>query len=484
MINLDTLEKIPTPFIAQVKSEQTLENLFVMVRSAGDGIVRYYDPEKRRWQDSDKQRFSEMWSSKVAFIADASEATGEQDYPRKRLEEKRRNAISYFSRLSLPVLVLIAGCLRYLDTKATGIYPFFFFLSALIGSITSVLLLWYEIDEYNPILQKICSAGKKVNCGAVLQSKASKIAGISWSVIGFAYFVGETFLLLFARIPEPQMFLVLAWLNSLASLYIIYSLYYQWRVARQWCVLCVVVQGLLAIQLGMALAAGWHTVTPARSLFRDDVILAAFFSYLLPFVVVNLLLPLLRSNRDNRQNKAELQRMKHNPQIFDALLKKQKKISTTTEGLGITLGNPQAQYKIVKVCNPYCGPCSQSHFLLENLLDTNPDVQLQIIYLASNSLIDATRIPVKHFLAIAARNEKELIGKVLNDWHVQPEKNYDKFALKYPIDDQLAHQDDKVTAMYDWCMKTDITFTPTVFVNGYQLPPSYSLKDLKYFLSI
>jgi len=33
--------------------------------------------------------------------------------------------------------------------------------------------------------------------------------------------------------------------NLLALPYIIFSVYYQWRVAKQWCVLCLAVQALL-----------------------------------------------------------------------------------------------------------------------------------------------------------------------------------------------------------------------------------------------
>ena len=36
-------------------------------------------------------------------------------------------------------------------------------------------------------------------------------------------------------------------INILALPYTIFSVYYQWRVAKQWCVLCLVVQGLLIL---------------------------------------------------------------------------------------------------------------------------------------------------------------------------------------------------------------------------------------------
>ena len=66
-------------------------------------------------------------------------------------------------------------------------------------------------------------------------------------------------------------------------------------------------------------------------------------------------------------------RIKYNPQIFEALLLKQKKIEQCTESLGITLGDVSAKNTLIKVCNPYCGPCAKAHPEIEKLLEENKD---------------------------------------------------------------------------------------------------------------
>jgi len=44
---------------------------------------------------------------------------------------------------------------------------------------------------------------------------------------------------------------------------------------------------------------------------------------------------------------------------------------------------------------------------------------------------------------------------------------------------------DKIKTMYEeGCDKTEIVFTPTFFINDYQLPEIYNVADLKYFLSV
>ena len=47
---------------------------------------------------------------------------------------------------------------------------------------------------------------------------------------------------------------------------------------------------------------------------------------------------------------------------------------------------------------------------------------------------------------------------------------------------ELLQQNNKIENMDKWCKATGISFTPTIFINGYQLPDAYSIEDLQYFL--
>ena len=278
--------------------------------------------------------------------------------------------------------------------------------------------------------------------------------------------------------------MIIAWTNTLAVPYVLFSLYYQWRVARQWCVLCLTVQALLVMQLMVSLTGGWHYLLPLNAVATGAVILPLVTACLLPFVTVSLLLPAYRAAKENRQSRTELQRLKHNPQIFEALLARQKVITEDTKGLGIELGDPGAKYTIVKVCNPYCGPCAQAHVPMEEILHSNPDVRVQIIFTATTHEGDMKAPPVKHLLAIDQHKGKDMVTKALDDWYLAEQKDYDVFATKYPMNGELKKLDHKINAMDEWCRKMDIRFTPTFFINGSQLPDIYSVNDLKYFLAV
>ena len=93
--------------------------------------------------------------------------------------------------------------------------------------------------------------------------------------------------------------------------------------------------------------------------------------------------------------------MKKDSRIFEALLAKQKKITASADGLGIIVGNPNATNTIIKVCNPYCGPCAKAHPAIHDLIKENENIKVQILFTATAKENDKRSKPVKHLLAIA-----------------------------------------------------------------------------------
>lgn len=486
------LTEMPCPFITQLNGIKSGSIFFTIVRSTDNGSVAFFDPEEHQWRTISKDDFLKRCSD-VALLVEVADSAGEKDYTEKRKEEKRKKITQYFTFGSLPVLVIIAGTFALLQGGVGVLLPFIYLILMLAGSLVGILLLWYELDQHNPVLKQICSAGKKVNCGAVLQSKAYKIAGISWSAIGFSYFMGNLLVLLFLGITNPIALFAAAWLNALAVPYTIFSVYYQWRVAKQWCILCLCVQGLLLLQLAICLTGNWHTLLSLRSI-NIQLIIQTLVAFAVPFIAVLVLLPVLQKAKESKRNFTELQKLKHNQQIFEALLQKQKQLAIIPHGLGITLGSSDATYRLIKVCNPYCGPCAEAHKPMEDLLHNNPDLQIQILFIATNNEEDIRTPPVKHLLAIAEKYDEDVIKRALDDWYSAEMKDYEIFAAKYPLNEELQQQISKIETMKIWSDEIKIDFTPTFFVSiqnskgqqsqYYQLPEIYNVADLKYFFAV
>ncbi len=104
--------------------------------------------------------------------------------------------------------------------------------------------------------------------------------------------------------------------------------------------------------------------------------------------------------------------LKFNDQVFWSLLKTQSSIvDHSASELGITIGNPNAKHTIIKVCNPYCGPCATAHPELEKIIKQNQEVKAQIIFTASNQEDERGAKPVRHLLAIAEMDNEHITPK-------------------------------------------------------------------------
>lgn len=137
---------------------------------------------------------------------------------------------------------------------------------------------------------------------------------------------------------------------------------------------------------------------------------------------------------------------------------------------------------IIKVCNPYCGPCAKAHPKLEEVIKQNSNIKLKIIFTSRNTGHDPGAVVVKHLLAIAAKGGNDKTQRALDDWYLANKKDYNDFATLYPMNGELKQQDAKIEAMSEWCKQAEITHTPTIFVNGYRLPENYDVEELKYIL--
>ena len=91
--------------------------------------------------------------------------------------------------------------------------------------------------------------------------------------------------------------------------------------------------------------------------------------------------------------------------------------------------------------------------------------------------------PVRHFLAIAEMDNPQFTAKILDDWYLSKEKDYKSFAIKYPLYEELKTQNEKIIKMREWCENVKIKYTPTIFIDGFELPKHFLLSDINYFIS-
>lgn len=263
---------------------------------------------------------------------------------------------------------------------------------------------------------------------------------------------------------------------SLSGVFIIpISIYYQWAKIRKWCVLCLWISAVLLAEI---LLSQIFLVNTGSVQFQE----LALYSFLFIGVLVAWLSlkPYFLTEKEFQKQKSKLARFLSNTDIFDHFLSGSRRISNNPEGLGILLKGENAKYHVLKVCNPYCGPCAKTHPILEELYESG-NIDLQVIFHPGGE--DAIKLKtISHIMAVTAKANQEEIQQALDNWYLPEKKDYEEFAAKYPMNGELKAQETNIQAMMNWCELENISYTPTIFINGYELPKAYTVEDLKYIL--
>ena len=470
-----------TPFICAVQQEDWPSVNFTLVSIINETSITYLDPLTNKFKETSLSDFDQL-DKGIVLLVDDTNKKDELDLS-KHIAQQRNQAIARDIPIYLSIIILLSSLWYATDNFQEGItwVNIIFTISSFMGIVVSSLLLWHEIDAHNPLLREVCGGqGKKVNCDAVLHSSRSRFLGISWAIWGFSFMISLFSIQVF--FSGNLSFLYLSVLLSLiASPYILFSIYYQAKVIKQWCPLCLVVQALLLINSITAMFFLYNRDISFELITIHSIVLTLFIA-LFFIISTHIFIPIIKSARDNGITEKKWKKLRYNPDIFQALLDKSDKVTASTEGLGIVFGNPHAKNEIIKVCNPYCGPCAKAHPELENILKNNFDVKVRIIFTASGDDDDILNEPVQHLLAIQEKNGREAVHHALDDWYLSQEKDYNVFAKKYPMNEELKQQKDKIIAMYNWCNTMKIRATPTIYINGSELPDSYRVSELKNIL--
>lgn len=467
------IEKIEGCFLAQIIDIKNNSNLFAIIYSQDEDKLNWYNPIKKKKELIDRDVFLDLFTGYI-FYAEPNKNSGDREYSYTRKKENQSNMFSIL--LSVSIFSYLLFSLFLIKTNFVKIYFVVFILFLLLGGVITALMLLYVYDKNSPTLRKICNSSRKVNCLAVLSSKGSKIWGVPWTVIGFSYYLGLLFSLLINSF-STNIFVTVSYFNLLSLPYIIYSVYYQKFIIKQWCILCLLVQFINLALFILSVLAGSFSNS-----FKFDIfsIFSIFGSFIFSFGVAFLLWLYIQGVKDNKDSSNLLKKLKYKRDVFFSLLKNERKIERITNDFGVILGNPNGSIHIVKVCNPYCYYCSLVHPILSQLVKNNDEIKLQIIFFVNPDSDEYEHTPIETFLS--SYYEDKDMESILSDWYNDEDKKLEDFIRLHPITvDNSSKNKSNATSMFDFCMKNKITYTPTVFINGYELPEIYNFSDLLYF---
>jgi uncharacterized membrane protein len=470
-IESNSLPLVPTPFIAYVKFLDKGSD-FVLVKKITDQKVDYYY-DTRQSKSDPKEEFLKRFDN-IVFIASPTAESGEGDFRRKVMIDRRRVAINFV----LSAMVILA-CIFNNRNAGSTLTKVFLIESVvkLIGLSLSISLLIYEMNGQHSSFKGICGVSKSFGCNRILRSRGAKIGPIKWSEIGLYYFSATTLCFFNTSIAPLTRLGTIAILNGFAILFVPYSIYFQWRVARTWCPFCLLIQTVLTIEFIWSFAFFWQN--PFLPQLTVSYWIQLLFCVTLPMLIWRSLKQILILWTEYLPLKSAFARIKNNPVVISAILNQQPTAPDGYHKFGINLGNAAAENLIIMVCSPFCSYCGRMHLNVERLLDANPNLKLKIIFTGGMKIGGNI---IQYLLSVANRRNEMETRIAINKWYATRSMDLSLISdneKQVSLSSDLDGYDEQIISMEEWCKKANITYTPTLFINGHLLHEDYDLSDFR-----
>ena len=449
------LTEIKVPFLAFIDNEKFV--LITQVEEMGSFIL------DNRWNG-------------IVVIAEKPQSIVESNELKKIKTSSRTARLKWIAASCVLLLLISLSCFNLSQINIILL------MVVLLGLAVCSSIVLKETGIDTVLSKQLCGVEEETGCNAVLNSQASTLPlGIKLSDLGIAFFSGIVLLLLIKSFSETNFqmvsegFVKILFLISLPFTFA--SIYYQWRIIRQWCAFCVLVIVILWICSSIEI---WQGQYIELSSITDT--LTVFGIFALPGIAWILVRQLLNQNQELKNSNILLQRIYRSPELLKAHLLRQNKIEVASWPFDFQIGRAEAQCQIIVVSSHFCGPCSETYEVLRTLIKRHKtDLGITIRILVNKTERgDAKEQIQRHMLQYALSvenffNQPDRIDQMLSDWYEL--KNPEKFRERYPLKEKIAVED-ILRTQNEWFRSSHITYTPTVIVNGYKLESPYSPTDL------
>lgn len=409
--------------------------------------------------------FRQTWTGNALVVEETTEAV-EPDYKVHQREE----LISVVKTYGVPVMLAMAVAIGIsIHLNELEIYHILCMALSLLGIFVCSLLMEKQLFGSSHYGDRVCSLFHHADCNSILDGPQAKIFGISWGEIGLGYFVANVLLL--SLFPASSSFV--ATINWLAMFYGVWSVYYQWRVAKSWCVLCVIVQTIIWI-MGTTAIILCATTTPLVLDFTDCLLSSIVFA--VSIITVHQFVSAHVVERERTHVVQQYRALKSNGIVAKSLIEKGEYYETTLDDSSIVFGNREANMLVTILSNPHCNPCARMHQQVEKLLAVSRnEICIQYIFSSfSDSLEDSCRYLISGYLD----NQEDDALRRFALWYNKEKFDYERIIRKHESHIHSAAIEKEMVKHRRWRDRTSLSATPTILVNGYELPKEYELTDL------
>ncbi|WAC03630.1 thioredoxin domain-containing protein [Lacinutrix neustonica] len=455
------LSQLPKTFIAQIKIDTEFHFAFVINKGLQYKII----VSNKKNKTVSLQTFLDQFTGIVVGVEKDETETKEKPYT-KNLQ---------------PLLFGIATTLFVLlfFMSNPSLMASIHFVLSLIGVGISYLIIQHDLGLSSKIIDTFCSQeSKTTNCNAVLNSKGATLyKNVKLSDVSLVYFISLSFASLLLSLTN----------NSLSSLYLIglaglpvvlYSIYYQVNISKNWCVLCLGVASVLTLQASLFFIFNFHF--SILNLKSSLLVVLPVITTASIWLFINTK---LKQEQAFEKLKIKSSKFKRNFKVFNTLLQQSETVDTVLTTIPeIVLGNKNAPLNITIITNPFCGHCKGVHNILESILKQyhtlfNATVRFNIN--TSNLESDGVLVSSKLLELFHTKGEQKCL-EAMHD--IYNKGNAKSWLTKWGTADNAEIYADILQGEYEWCFEKNINFTPEILINGKSFPKAYDRSDLKYFI--
>ena len=403
----------------------------------------------------------------------------------------KKRIVKYFiiSLLTSIFLLLISPILIFFSWSL-----FFLWITSLGGILIGYVLIAKDLGTKYKVIEHFCNSGLNSSCNQILTSNGATLFGvIKLSEIVLAYFLIQCFLISISTLPLTNGFAIILILRiwSLLSVpVVVYSVFYQNFVAKAWCKLCLLIDALLLMQMGLLLLNAGLTPSALNATITYYFILSSIIFFII-LTVICITKYYFEAFNKILQSESQALRVKNNPIIFAQMLSQQRKVDVSPFKQEIRIGNINAPVQILVVSSLFCRPCQRHHSLISQLVTMYPDILCITFRFVRNYVADGTpsgkpitaQYLIQYWLETVFNepNESEKTEDLMNSWFDL--MSMSRFKKSHFLDKTDIQLDDKSEAIEnlhnEWQVRTNIASTPTTFINGYLMPKEYTAEDLK-----
>lgn len=410
------------------------------------------------------------------------------------LNEQHRKSYSRQKSLKWIVIMVVSFLITLMTFSLILSFSWFGLIWIVIsafGLLTSYLIYSKDLGFKFAAVEKFCNFGKNASCDKVLESDNSKVLGnIKFSDLILSFFIFQLVVFYISgfsnQLSNMTWFLFLV-LSALALPVIFYSIYIQYYVLKSWCRLCILVSLVLIFQFAMI---SWKLYSILLDLTSVEYLGITTMAFIYPII---LGITYVARNNMEEINESYLSmfrasRIKNSPEVFNFLLRQQKKVDFTTVVQEMVIGNRNAPVQIIFVSNLYCTPCKVMHEEASLIVNLNPrDVAITFRFVKVrknfNENISTSQYIFQYWLEniYGKQDESNLTNIMLHNWYGQ--MDIIKFSENHRIIGEISEDVYKIEAIHEaWIDEAKVVRTPTIFINGYELPSTYNLEDLKILI--